>query len=582
MTTKLPNIIVKVILEYLLNRIIEFDYLVDFIHRFTLISKKWNEEIIRKLKVYNRLTSTQDGDYEIIGKWCQLAKRYHIDYEVALELCNNRIDYEILRDRVVTIQNAVESFTKVEYNYYKYLKEITFKIRLTEHEFPQSTEYSDTIDYNLELINISQQDTISSNILEILFNQKSFKRVQLYKMKIEGMNYHSELSLQRLILIEISVDENALCSILSRSPNLEKISLCMVDICNGEFGSILKCIADVSTQFKKLNLLFINEYKAAVAFKTIVDLLNRIQCKSVLIDFKYIVCEEIESVIENTYIEIFRFKNWEVLLKDAAKLDLLTINMLFKWKDKSHLEDVYIEAGDSLMVLESMNEMVNLKKLEIYYWGSYNSLSSNCNQLTNYLLPTKLPNLTNLKLELDKFGFTFIPDILKVHPKVTSLGVGRSGVSTKELVILLDSKQFPTLTDLSIDRVFKLNDIFEDMEAYNENAMLPIFQNNSTLRMLRIIDCEINVKNPPSFIMSVLQVNRIYSSFIVYFQPLVQYLNFYIDYNLFEQTLSNNTVIKKLLLPSTASRYGHVKYSQELINLFNKYSVNRVTYLYVQ
>ncbi|KYR00909.1 hypothetical protein DLAC_02974 [Tieghemostelium lacteum] len=565
--TILPNIIIKDILEYLLNRIEDdFEYLIGFIHRYTLISKKWNEEIIRKLKVNNSLTTCKFefinnsyqtaiiSNYEMINKWFQLADRYNIAFELnsKLLLDKNKLGGEI-RDKVVTFTDFTDKFTKSDFNYYKTLKKVVFHIYKFDSENLLS-EFCDNIKYKLFLFCQCGYQEIPENITEIVFNQNLFTRLKIgVYVTITQLGYYNQLTqLRHFELDSIKISKNALYSILSRSPNLQKLSINGIILLDCTLDTIVKWIADIS-KFQKLSIVS----NDTISLKSVLDLFNRVQCKHVEIRFhniKYETKEEITSaVINNTSIEKFQFITLDVRSHtnsdETMKLDYLSI-----WKDKSHLKEVEIFRED-----RCITEMANLEKLDIKFYQGTKS-----KELEKYIIPTKLPKLEELKIL--GFEFSTINQILKTNPNITKMTL--LALEINELVSILDSQQFPTLSDLFIEMVCK------GKKKCEENVVLSAFQNNTTLRWLKIREYEIEIKKPQSFLMSIIQVNRSYISLIIFFGPKKNYYEDQIDYNLLDEILSNNTTIKKLCLPSTVTINDYI-YSKKLIHIFNKYSVIR-------
>ncbi|KYQ94078.1 hypothetical protein DLAC_04356 [Tieghemostelium lacteum] len=557
--TILPNIIIKDILEYILNRIDDFEYLIDFIHRYTLISKKWNEEIIGKLKVNNRLTTTINSNYEIIKNWVRLADRYKITFE--LKLKNNGLFdlYKligVIGDKVVTFTNLNDKLTKSDYNYYKNLKEVGFWIDRFDSGILLS-EFCDNIKYKLELSYQKNYQEIPENITEIVFNQNLFTRLKISRsVTITELGYHNQLTQLRHFNLEyIKISKNAFSSILSRSPNLEKLSIDRIILLDCTFDIILQCIADISIKFQNLSIVL--DKNISISVNSVLDLLNRVQCKHVDITFfniKYSTKEEITSaVIDNTSIEKFRFTSFDA--RSYTNNKTMVFDLFSIWKDKSNLKDIAIGFEDYI------TEMVNLEKLEIRY------IQGNRDELEKYINPTKLPKLKELKILV--CNFPTIDQILKINPNITKMKLYELEIN--EFVSILDSQQFPTLSDLFIEIVRQRK------KKCEENVILSAFQNNTTLRWLKIRNYDITMENPQSFLMSIVQVNRSYISLIVHFGPNENYSEDKIDYNLLDEILSNNTTIKKLFLPSTIT-IRKVLYNQKLIHIFNKYSVIRVTY----
>ncbi|KYR00905.1 hypothetical protein DLAC_02967 [Tieghemostelium lacteum] len=114
------------------------------------------------------------------------------------------------------------------------------------------------------------------------------------------------------------------------------------------------------------------------------------------------------------------------------KLDYLSI-----WKDKSHLKEVEIFRED-----RCITEMANLEKLDIKFYQGTKS-----KELEKYIIPTKLPKLEELKIL--GFEFSTINQILKTNPNITKMTL--LALEINELVSILDSQQFPTLSDLFIE-----------------------------------------------------------------------------------------------------------------------------------
>ncbi|KYR00910.1 hypothetical protein DLAC_02975 [Tieghemostelium lacteum] len=564
--TILPNLIIKDILEYLLNRIEDdFEYLISFILRYTLISKKWNEEIFRMLKVNNILTTgkfyyIRNGyemelriNYEMINKWFQLADRYNIAFELDSKvlLDKKKLRGE-LRDKVVTLTNFTDKFTKSDFNYYKTLKKVVFQSYKLDSKNLLS-EFCDNIKYKLYLSCQSGYQEIPENITEIVFNQNLFTRLKIGSLAISALEYHNQLTqLRHFELYSIKISKNALYSILSRSPNLQKLTINGITLLDCTLDTIVKLIADIS-KFQKLSIVS----NDTISLKSVLDLFNRVQCKHVEIRFhniRYETKEEITSaVIDNTSIEKFRFIPFDVRSHtnndEKMELDYLSI-----WKDKSHLKEVEIFRED-----RCISEMANLEKLDIKFYQGTKS-----KELEKYIIPTKLPKLEELKIL--GFEFSTINQILKTNPNITKMTI--LALEINELVSILDSQQFPTLSDLFIEMVWMGKNICE------ENVVLSAFQNNTTIRYLKIREYEIEMKKPQSFLMSIIQVNRSYISLIVCFGLNDNFSEDQIDYNLLDEILSNNTTIKKLCLPSTVTLTDYL-YSKKLIHIFNKYSVIR-------
>ncbi|KYQ94077.1 hypothetical protein DLAC_04355 [Tieghemostelium lacteum] len=468
----------------------------------------------------------------------------------------NKLGGEI-RDKVVTFTNLNDKLTKSDYKYYKNLKEVGFWIDNFDSGtlLSEPIEFCDNIKYKLELSNEINYQEIPENISEIVFNQNLFTRLKINgSVTITELGYHNQLTQLRHFNLEyMKISKNAFSSILSRSPNLEKLSIDCIILLDCTFDTIVKCIADSSIKFQELSI-FSND---TISVNSFFDLLNRVQCKHVFIifdDIKYSTKEEITSaVIDNTSIEKFRFTSIDVKSHtnndETMEFDLFSI-----WKDKSHLKDIYIYFKDYIP------EMANLEKLEIRY------IQGNRDELEKYINPTKLPKLEELKI----LGFTFsiVDQILKINPNITKMRLNQLEIN--EFVSILDSQQFPTLSDLFIESVCQRK------KKCEENVVLSAFQNNTTLRWLKIRNYDITMENPQSFLMSIVQVNRSYISLIVHFGPNENYSEDKIDYNLLDEILSNNTTIKKLFLPSTVT-IRKVLYNQKLIHIFNKYSVIRVT-----
>ncbi|KYQ94076.1 hypothetical protein DLAC_04354 [Tieghemostelium lacteum] len=547
-TITLPNIIIKVILEYLLNRVVEFDYLIDFIHRYTLISKKWNEEIIGKLKVNNSLTTTS-CNYELINKWNRLADRYKVDYEVQLEVYKKTIENSEIRDRVVSIRNSIGLFTKDDYNYYKNIRDISLKIKISIHEFehdlPLLIDYSKRVNHELTLFSDFSYPKLSEKVSETFFNQSIFKSLSLSYFTISEMNHHNELSLlQQLNLFSVVVSVDSLSSILSRSPNLFKLVLNEIDIADGDYNIVLKLISNVSLKYQKLNHLLIHSNKYTVSYSSFVDLINTIKCQNV--DFRIVIesPEQNQLVIDNTSIEKFRI----ILEQNYSKIDIFSI-----WKDKSNLRDIYLSTGVSI---EDMNKLISLDTLHFHD--------------DKMVSQVKIASLRELKTKTCPIHTIKI--ILQNNIGITKLDVFI--MSAKKLAKILDSKSFPTLTSLVIKYVHPAE------RDINVDALLSLFQNNRNLQYISIQNCKsISLKNPQEFVMSILQVNSILISFIVHFNFTTNEdkIEDNIDFNLLDTIFSNNRTIQKLLLPSTISNDVNIIYSQKLINIFNKHSVIRTT-----
>ncbi|KYQ94087.1 hypothetical protein DLAC_04367 [Tieghemostelium lacteum] len=388
---------------------------------------------------------------------------------------------------------------------------------------------------------------LDKKLSDLILSFRVFRSLTLASVII---NYRVVTNMQSLLkkieFHKVSIQFNTLCSLISRSPQMEVLILIDTSTPIPEllFDSIIK----ISNQHKNLNdctIKFKNDNRTILNFTSILNLLNNIHCKRVKLNYSLAndVTDSQISIV-NPSIEIFDFN-----VTSYANHNLFSI-----WKDKSQLKDIVLNLDEN--DITSVNQMKNLERLHN----------------TTYIMSLKenhlhLPSLK--EIQISKSNINMINCLLSNNSQLASIDMG--SLSLDDLIIVLNS-QYPTLTKLSISSVTgkSLTDI-------DEQSLLQSFQHNTTISMLKIGYLQLEFHHSILFLFSILKVNRslitLFLKLCVFMPPDIKST----DQLSPDKVLHDNNTIEKLYIPSFyLSRVPQYNSMEKFDNLLNKYSIIRL------
>ncbi|KYQ93334.1 coenzyme Q biosynthesis protein [Tieghemostelium lacteum] len=122
----LPNVIIIEILEHILNSFVKIESLPYFVDRFSLVSKKWNREILPKLRKSDHIYL--GGKEDILFTQLQRIAKSGIQYTLKIRLSEPDVDvfYPLIKDNVKTL--ICDSLTNREIRSYPNLELIDISV----------------------------------------------------------------------------------------------------------------------------------------------------------------------------------------------------------------------------------------------------------------------------------------------------------------------------------------------------------------------------------------------------------------------------------------------------------------------
>ncbi|KYQ94185.1 hypothetical protein DLAC_04477 [Tieghemostelium lacteum] len=573
----LNNYLIKYVLDNLLNQSTDLDYLIEFICKHTLISKKWSEEIIPKLWVFKPIRITNKTKQSSITKWLQLTHRYHIDYQVStsgielyqhewVDKMKNRI-VEIHYTNPILSREPISSFVNLR------LLAINADLNFTLQQLPLLKLGLPNVTYQLS---ITHRNDMSSSDADQIFNSDSiFQMVSISSVYMQSIPNTSVLGSNRLTDLSLSsiIPANDLLLILSRSTNLERLNMVSVTMSPDPslFDIVLETIeAHLMGTLKKL---FIKTHYTT-SFKSLISLYNAIKCEDADIDITSVLAYQSEKqtlkyVIDNRCIQSFHFKSPLNSFENTVMEDL---NLLSGWKDKSQLKS--ITCSKAIDYSRYMKEMVSLTSLTVDQQAQTSSLSTEQKEqdCLNSVIQMNLPNLVTIGLsksdrKTTKPILNIDTNILMLNNSLTCITLFYCNLS--ELIQLLACNH-PTIKKLSIENLRYLSTMV---------SLVPSLRQNTTINCLEILSIN-SVGYVPHHLRISMNTFKIFVDSLCINRSLEKF-TFPINHSALidslsqkelDKVLSNNSIIKtiKLILGSSNPPHGF----DQIIQMFHKYSIN--------
>ncbi|KYR02099.1 hypothetical protein DLAC_00899 [Tieghemostelium lacteum] len=510
--TQLPNIIVKQILEYIVNNN-RLEGINSFLNKFTKICKKWNEKIIPKLVILNLFAY----DYQRKSNQLLLLNKYNLKYQMDVNI--NPVDKKVYQKDKITSLTLLNSTGELNAN----------KIA---HKFPNIHTITVLCQYllgeyynsNFLKLDIETWHTVRKLVIRFELSIKKLSKVHLEEKEfLQIYNYCSELQvrkgtlmvkdllppekyqpslLKKLSMVRLSVEPTTLVLLLKNSPHLTHLVLYFVNGVNKE-PNFQETVLNTITTLDLLNLQSISivHLVQSVQFQTLMNLYKKTKASEVDLRFMSLIINENDDMsfeINNKNIKKLTMNSYLMGL-DGKPRNLLKDN----WGDKSNITSLTII--NQWPLLENMPfEQVSLfrKVLESVYAELYSEYLDYILQLNHSSLQTitinnfekprfLLPKIDYIihhryltRMEIFKIDFNYIQKLLSIdHPTLDSLIVTYliiSDIECKQLI--LDIKNNKSLRKLMIQL---LNDGYVDMRSYDQFvAYAEIYENGHQLTHL--------------------------------------------------------------------------------------------------
>ncbi|KYQ89560.1 hypothetical protein DLAC_11777 [Tieghemostelium lacteum] len=537
---KLPLIIIKEILDYLLSFCKNTIRLWYFIKKFTLISKEWNRSVLPKLNV--RYSFYIDSESKISHKVIKQAHKFGIkfngEYSISKNTsASNLVSKENIRTLEVTNVTDISEFTNIN--------TLRFFIPLKEFGMVKQFPISQTVKYSLCLPYMKHVITDNSTY-ETLFSQSIFYSINIKVIEL-NLNHNGfslnngNQNLKSLNLIGAYLDFKSLEQILEKCENLEYIKLSIPNWTTQMNSEMLDKLALLPL---KLDLLEINQNQS-VYLKSYLNLLSKTKSRIVNIKFINYYCqskEEMFQKVNSPSTKIMHFHNGEYI----------TNNNGIEYKEKlsnvinynfTHLENFYIYGSyyKSVFPIEEY-DFSNLISVSICGFDSFEPLPTQSQAFIQGLVSLNLVKMRTLVLNLNlspKFQLTeysIIENALKNNNNLTSLTVSNMFFSQ------ITTFNHPTITKLNVG-------VIHCLDSQIKNIVSSISKNKNLLKLK-----------------------------IMYFPIQDKSYNFFDAY--FEILTTNKTLIS-LYLPE-GGKYDKPKHDLQYENLLsNSKIMNRLTNFYI-
>ncbi|KYR00369.1 hypothetical protein DLAC_03114 [Tieghemostelium lacteum] len=522
--TKLPNIIVKEILQYLIN--FAGDRNINlFLQKYTIICKEWNQKIIPSLKIeHNILVDTKDKSYGL-----DLLNRYQVEYNLVAFVTSKNLISNITAnlDKITKLSISLMDHGIIEatVELLPSLKQLLLECNLTNANVKVGElvqlplqKWFETKDLYIQ-IDMRLVDNFALNASDFmrvypwskngLFSSGS---LLLLNSSLIGDISHPICNIQSLELTEVKIDIKSFSVLFSNSPHFTTIQLCGIrNVNNNNDGEFQDCLVNTIMDLNLPNLEYLEivDHEYPIQFKTLVKLYKDTKVKNLTTNYPSFIkskSDNLSQEISNPHIEIFHFTSF-YYGKSKKKM-----NFLKNWKSKSSLKHIVIDSKllDSTDSKDyTLDTFTNLTKIS-YYSHNFNLLNSivqlNLSKLqfidiynqnttpsiSTLIQPLQL-NHTITSVSLTHSDFTFCQNLLSMnhttieHIHIVYLSLQIEDAPQTLIQAIKNNNVIRTLTIKYFNRVSQKYHYLESyIEIFNdghqlENLYLPISHTNKQI-----------------------------------------------------------------------------------------------------
>ncbi|KYQ94132.1 hypothetical protein DLAC_04415 [Tieghemostelium lacteum] len=454
--------------KYIANRNNTIEYFNTFISKFTLISKEWNEKLIQKLRLSDRIniSSTIQSQFEPF-------KNFIIKYNVPVD-CTVYLRSAVNIRKLTHIGKNIKEFVDLsilpypEYlESFKNLEKLCFSVEATylHREIPHNLVVNDSTEYQMILYS-DLNAQLDSSIVEFVFNRRLFTTVDIYRIEVPPQQFSIVNSkIRNLLLMDTYIDSVTLKSLIDSLDSLESIGLIDLNIVDDATQDLLDSLGKSTLRDITVKI------KQPVNVTSLISLLNTTQAKKVFLKFKQILLvpnnQLLSLKITNTSIEELHVHSHKTGSNEPTHVNLLQF-----WRDLSHLKILTVfKDADYVGYLE---RMVNLNTVFVNYGGN-DAGHYNTQQSILALLESNISSLTQLNIVTSTSDEITLNIPKEVFLKNTHLTTFVSEFIYFSLCLVLVECNHPTLTTII------LSNVFLEQNGKHFSELLPFLQKNQTL-----------------------------------------------------------------------------------------------------
>ncbi|KYQ94130.1 hypothetical protein DLAC_04412 [Tieghemostelium lacteum] len=524
----LPHHIIKEILDYHLNIETNVDYVINFIKKYTLLSKECNSGVIPKLVLVKEIENIH---FDQVKELTKLSIKYHwYNFRFRYKYNGGDIDTHV-KDRISTliVEQRLHEFPMDFTHQFRNLKSIECEIKkqdLSPNGFPKWAENQSTsITYQLKTIHTYNDEETLYELTSKSFTRSNLNNRTLnLSWELAKSVSHQFNRLEYIYIFKVAMEKWMFDFIIDHSPlctrmDLHSITITPLDI----HDHVLEKIANSSMVFKCLSINGKNKY----TYQSVVEFINKINCDYLILDLENLLNKEISKPIYNNTIKRVSFNdNVSCYLRD------------WKSKDSIHLLTMVTECNYQ----EAIKEFKNLERMDFY--SNYTSTNSRFQEVIDYTLNLNLPKLKTMSFRnqtqaRESHSFKSLYANRYIHTLLVQ------NILVDEFSRIMDLNH-PTLEnfELNIDRIKNVKKMTKSIQQNRTITNLMI--HSSFADKIGKKPCE-NKYDIIQIYIDVLSVNRTLVNLKILYLTHMNFLNEK-QIDTFQNILKNNSVIMGLEL----------------------------------
>ncbi|KYQ89735.1 hypothetical protein DLAC_09703 [Tieghemostelium lacteum] len=563
----LPNYLIQNILEKLINKFRDINYIIEFFQKFTLISHEWNKHVINKVR-FTLLINQDRYERYPLEKWVFFTEKYQLKYhgvfyhniDMLSDKINDKIN-EIAISHIDKWKDLIPIFKNIE------IVNINMNTRGLvpwEEQFQPLENVTFLLSINADGYSDGDLHQPDPQWLESVIVQDYFKSLSLQGISFPEFDFNIPIKskLQKLELKNIQIDKTSLMNLLKNSPNLVRLSMIQFSPLQ-PFNSLNNVLECISVHLVNLDHITIVSSKIGVSYQDLHQFLNKVKIREMFLKLDIIEFQQSYKEVKKTFILNRNIQSFVYLpLRQKTSPQIGPFYLLDVWKDLSNIRKLEISHSLNSCVLH-LKELTKLQSITITDCDNVKEYENLCK-----IIQFNTPSLQKFTICSYESQPKIWSDILIKNNYIRVISV--KSMKIQSLIDLLNSNH-PTL--ISIDVTF--------LSIPDENVVIDLIKaikTNKTIQNLQIIVTSDRVYlkanatyNTVLWYTDILSHNHTLEQLqFLWIYPMQEYESEELNrvYDNLGKAISNNSAIKNLHFPFGDFSNDHFSARTKVLNKY--------------